>query len=87
MYISFSQNAVSTVFIILTKFSSHCRELDPGIEEAVATLIWSAPRLWADVQELKVVSSGFVKKFYSTFVDLEQFDDQHCEVSLCRLTP
>jgi len=30
-------------------------ELDPGLEEAICTIIWVAPRLSADVQELKEV--------------------------------
>ena len=30
-------------------------ELDPGLEEAISTVIWVAPRLSADVQELREV--------------------------------
>lgn len=33
------------------------RELDPGLQEAVSTLIWAAPRLQTEVSELKVVST------------------------------
>ena len=33
------------------------RELDPGLQEAVSTLIWAAPRLQSEVNELKIVSS------------------------------
>lgn len=33
------------------------RELDPGLQEAVSTLIWAAPRLQSEVTELKIVSS------------------------------
>lgn len=32
------------------------RELDPGLQEAVSTLIWAAPRLQSEVSELKIVS-------------------------------
>ena len=32
------------------------RELDPGLQEAVSTLIWAAPRIQTEVSELKVVS-------------------------------
>nr|AAH77854.1 MGC80567 protein [Xenopus laevis] len=32
------------------------RELDPGLAEAVSTLIWAAPRLQSEVSELKIVS-------------------------------
>lgn len=31
------------------------RELDPGLQEAVSTLIWAAPRLQSEVAELKIV--------------------------------
>lgn len=34
------------------------RELDPGLQEAVSTLIWAAPRLQSEVTELKTVSIG-----------------------------
>jgi len=30
-------------------------ELDPGLEEAISTVMWVAPRLSADVQELREV--------------------------------
>lgn len=33
------------------------RELDPGLQEAVSTLLWAAPRLQTEVSELKVVSN------------------------------
>jgi hypothetical protein len=36
------------------------RELDPGLEEPIATLIWATPRLQADVVELKNVSKVMV---------------------------
>ena len=36
---------------------SHLRELDPGLQEAVSTLIWAAPRLQSEVSELKIVST------------------------------
>ena len=32
-----------------------CREMDPGLEEAIATLIWVTPRLSSDVAELREV--------------------------------
>lgn len=32
-------------------------ELDPGIEEAIATLIWVTPRLSGDVQEVREVGT------------------------------
>ena len=33
----------------------YCRYCDEGMIESVTTLIWSAPRLQSDVQELRVV--------------------------------
>lgn len=44
-----------------------CRELDPGLEEAIASLIWATPRLQADVQELKAVSEQFIAKYGKEF--------------------
>jgi len=35
-----------------------CSELDPGLEEAISTILWVAPRLSAEVQELKEVCAG-----------------------------
>jgi len=32
-----------------------CSEIDPGLEEAISTVIWVAPRLCAEVQELREV--------------------------------
>lgn len=36
------------------------RELDPGLQEAVSTLIWAAPRLQSEVSELKTVSTVYI---------------------------
>jgi len=33
-----------------------CSELDPGLEEAISTILWVAPRLSAEVQELREVN-------------------------------
>lgn len=38
-------------------------ELDPGIEEAIATIIWVTPRLSGDVQELREVSNQLTVKY------------------------
>lgn len=32
------------------------RELDPGLDQAIATILWSAPRISNDIQEFKIVS-------------------------------
>lgn len=47
------------------------RELDSGLAEAVSTLIWAAPRLQAEVAELKMVSSAScVLAGCSAFLDI-----------------
>lgn len=51
------------------------RELDPGLQEAVSTLIWAAPRLQSEVTELKIVR---VFSFFNLLMDLH--------VSLCFLS-
>lgn len=39
------------------------KELDPGLAEAVSTLIWAAPRLQAEVSELKIVADQLCAKY------------------------
>lgn len=48
--------AVFVVFLPNPFSVSPIRELDPGLQEAVSTLIWAAPRLQSEVSELKTVS-------------------------------
>jgi vacuolar protein sorting-associated protein IST1 len=43
------------------------RELDPGLEEAIASLLWATPRLQADVMELKAVADEFAAKYGKEF--------------------
>ena len=43
------------------------RELDPGLEEAISSIIWATPRLQADVQELKAVTDEFAHKYGKEF--------------------
>ena len=40
-------------------FNVLLRYCDEGMSEAVTTLIWAAPRLQTDVQELRVVCSRY----------------------------
>ncbi|VDL61746.1 unnamed protein product [Hymenolepis diminuta] len=42
-------------------------ECDPGLREAVATLIWCAPRLSYDCQELNVLKDQFMVKYGKEF--------------------
>lgn len=39
------------------------KELDPGLQEAVSTLIWAAPRLQSEVSELRIVSDQLCAKY------------------------
>uniref|UniRef100_A0A336K5L5 IST1 homolog n=1 Tax=Culicoides sonorensis TaxID=179676 RepID=A0A336K5L5_CULSO len=51
--------------LLLARFGliTQMKDLDDGIAEAVASLIWVTPRLQADVLELKVVSDVFAVKY------------------------
>lgn len=50
--------------LLLARFGliTQIKELDEGIAEAVASLVWVAPRLQTDCQELKVVADVFTIK-------------------------
>lgn len=43
------------------------RECDPGLKEAIATIIWVTPRLNYDCQELNVLKSQFALKYGKEF--------------------
>ncbi|XP_019935740.1 IST1 homolog isoform X1 [Paralichthys olivaceus] len=51
--------------LLLARFGliQSMKELDPGLQEAVSTLIWAAPRLQAEVSELKIVSEQLCAKY------------------------
>nr|XP_057933998.1 IST1 homolog isoform X2 [Doryrhamphus excisus] len=51
--------------LLLTRFGliKSMKELDPGLQEAVSTLIWAAHRLEAQVAELKIVSQQLCAKY------------------------
>ncbi|CAH1105873.1 unnamed protein product [Psylliodes chrysocephalus] len=51
--------------LLLARFGliSNMKELDEGISEAVASLIWVAPRLMADIQEIKVIADLLATKY------------------------
>ncbi|XP_039619234.1 IST1 homolog isoform X2 [Polypterus senegalus] len=51
--------------LLLARFGliQSMKELDPGLQEAVSTLIWAAPRLQAEVAELKIVSDQLCAKY------------------------
>ena len=56
-----SLNKIYTAIFYLT------RELDPGLEEAIASLIWATPRLQTDCQELKVIADELTHKYGKEF--------------------
>lgn len=43
------------------------KELDPGLEEAIASMIWAAPRLQTDCAELKTIADEFSRKYGKEF--------------------
>nr|XP_014339529.1 PREDICTED: IST1 homolog [Latimeria chalumnae] len=51
--------------LLLARFGliQSMKELDPGLQEAVSTLIWAAPRLQAEVAELKTVADQLCGKY------------------------
>ncbi|CAN9507149.1 unnamed protein product [Ophioblennius macclurei] len=51
--------------LLLARFGliQSMKELDPGLQEAVSTLIWAAPRLQTEVNELKIVSDQLCAKY------------------------
>ncbi|XP_052872235.1 IST1 homolog isoform X2 [Anopheles cruzii] len=57
--------------LILARFGmvTQMKELDEGIEEAVSSIIWVAPRLQADVQELKICSDIFTAKYGKQYAE------------------
>ena len=57
--------------LILARFGlvTQLKELDEGIAEAVSSIIWVAPRLQADVAELKVVSDMLTSKYGKPYAD------------------
>jgi vacuolar protein sorting-associated protein IST1 len=49
-------------------FSFSDREIDEGLLEPIASIIWATPRLIAEVQELKVVRDQLTAKYGKEFV-------------------
>ncbi|XP_068609730.1 IST1 homolog [Brachionichthys hirsutus] len=51
--------------LLLTRFGliQTIKDLEPGLQEAVSTLIWAAPRLQSEVNELKIVSDQLCAKY------------------------
>lgn len=57
--------------LLLARFGliTQMKELDEGIAESIASIIWVTPRLQADVQELKVISDLLTAKYGKPFAD------------------
>lgn len=45
------------------------KEMDPGLEECIATLIYCTPRLQSDIPELKIVCDQLTLKYKKEFAD------------------
>ncbi|XP_016955556.1 IST1 homolog isoform X4 [Drosophila biarmipes] len=57
--------------LLLARFGliTQMKELDTGIAEPVASLVWVCPRLQSDIAELKVISDIFVTKYGPQFAE------------------
>ncbi|XP_041976563.1 IST1 homolog isoform X2 [Aricia agestis] len=57
--------------LVLARFGliTQMKELDEGLCEAISSLIWVAPRMHTDVQELKVVSDLLTAKYGKVYAD------------------
>ncbi|RZC42822.1 Ist1 domain containing protein, partial [Asbolus verrucosus] len=57
--------------LLLAQFDliTNIKELDDGISEAVSSLIWVAPRLQSDCQELKVIADLLTAKYGHNYAE------------------
>lgn len=57
--------------LLLARFGmiQQLKTLDDGLEEAVSSLIWVAPRMQADVKELKVVADLLAGKYGKQYAE------------------
>ncbi|XP_052845523.1 IST1 homolog isoform X2 [Drosophila gunungcola] len=57
--------------LLLARFGliTQMKELDTGIAEPVASLVWVCPRLQSDIAELKIISDIFVTKYGPQFAE------------------
>lgn len=57
--------------LLLARFGliTQMKELDTGIAEPVASLVWVCPRLQSDIAELKIISDIFVTKYGPEFAE------------------
>ncbi|CAH0407897.1 unnamed protein product [Chilo suppressalis] len=57
--------------LVLARFGlvTQMKELDEGLAEAISSLIWVAPRMHTDVQELKVISDLLTAKYGKIYAE------------------
>ncbi|XP_022215283.2 IST1 homolog isoform X4 [Drosophila obscura] len=57
--------------LLLARFGliTQMKELDSGIAEPVASLVWVCPRLQSDIAELKIISDIFITKYGPQFAE------------------
>ncbi|KAH8380411.1 hypothetical protein KR009_010576 [Drosophila setifemur] len=57
--------------LLLARFGliTQMKELDSGIAEPVASLVWVCPRLQSDIAELKIISDIFLTKYGPQFAE------------------
>ncbi|CAH1130512.1 unnamed protein product [Ceutorhynchus assimilis] len=57
--------------LLLARFGliQNMKELDEGIAEAVSSLIWVAPRLQSDIQEIKVIADLLTAKYGQPYAE------------------
>ncbi|XP_045764575.1 IST1 homolog isoform X8 [Maniola jurtina] len=57
--------------LILARFGlvTQMKELDEGLGEAISSLIWVAPRMHTDIQELKIISDLLTVKYGKVYAD------------------
>ncbi|KPJ10228.1 IST1-like [Papilio machaon] len=63
--------------LILARFGlvTQMKELDEGLAEAISSLIWVAPRMHTDIQELKVISDLLTAKYGKIYADACRNED------------
>ncbi|XP_017776530.1 PREDICTED: IST1 homolog [Nicrophorus vespilloides] len=70
--------------LLLARFGliTQMKELDEGLSEAIASLIWVAPRLQADIQELKIISDLLTAKYGKPYADSCRNDSESVSIKL-----
>lgn len=58
---------VFDLYVILNTRIMLCRELDSGLEKPIASILWAAPRLQVEIQELRVISDELTMKYSKEF--------------------